>query len=276
VKGRRQIRKLIPWVFTFALVLSAAFLPAATASSAGTITIEGPEEESHLALTVSGTTIVVKGKLDSQPDGCEFTYGTKELACPTAGIQAIEVLLGPGPDKIEVLSPLPVPLTVNLGEGEGTMVGNAEDDTCYSEGAKASSRCIGNAGDDVCMSDGGSNGCEGGPGNDICETGVASDHCDGGSGNDVCNMGAGQDHCEGGLGNDVCNMGAGQDHCEGGPGNDVCNMGAASDHCDGGPGNDRLFGGPSPDHLFGGPGSDYCNGGPAIGKSTSCERGPGN
>jgi Ca2+-binding RTX toxin-like protein len=212
-------------------------LTASTASSEGQIVVHGSSGESHLRLTVSGEDILVSGPLGSGAVGCKSTSG-HSLTCPVAGAGSIELQMGSSDDKVEVLDPLPIPLTVHLGAGSDKLIGNDEADTCYSEGTKRN-RCIG------------------GGGNDICITGELNSDCVGGPGDDLCQHGAGSDGCFGGTGNDVCEMGAGQDGCHGGPGND------------------RLLGGPAPDQLYGGSGIDYCDGGPGVGRSSGCERGPG-
>lgn len=224
------------------LVLAAATalmltLTASTASSEGQILVYGSPGESHLRLTVSGEDILVSGPLGSAPVGCQSTSG-HSLTCPVADAGSIELQMGSGEDKVEVLDPLPIPLTVHLGAGSDKMIGNDEADTCYSEGTKR-------------------NRCLGGGGNDICITGELNSDCVGGPGDDLCQHGAGSDGCFGGPGDDVCEMGAGQDGCHGGPGDD------------------RLLGGADPDQLYGGSGIDYCDGSPGVGRSSGCERGPG-
>ena len=226
-------------VLLAAAVLTALALLASptTASSEGEIVIRGPASSSHLRLAVSGDAIVVDGHLSRGGQvGC--IHGRHDLRCPLAGVGRIEVEMGPEADKVEVLDPLPVPLTAHLGAGSDKLIGNGEPDICYSEGTKRN-RCIG------------------GQGNDVCVTGERNSDCVGGAGNDYCRTGTGSDGCWGGRGNDVCYMGPGQDGCHGGPGND------------------RLYGGPSPDQLYGGSGHDYCDGSPGAGRSHGCEAGPG-
>jgi RTX calcium-binding nonapeptide repeat (4 copies) len=202
------------------------------------IVIHGPSTSSHLRLTVSGEDIVVSGFLNhTGQTGCE-PGGGHTIECPVAGVGGIEIDMGPQDDKVQVLDPLPIPLTVHLGAGSDKLLGNDEVDTCYSEGSKR-------------------NRCYGFGGNDVCITGQQNSDCVGGSGDDYCKHGAGSDGCWGGPGNDECIMGAGQDGCHGGPGDD------------------RLFGGPGADQLYGGPGHDFCDGGPGIGYSHTCESGPG-
>ncbi len=173
------------------------------AAPEGKIVIHGANSGSHLRLTVSGRSIVVRGYLaPTKPTGCRVTRKRMVAVCPVAGVRLIELNMGPSGDKIEVLDSLPIPLVTHLGNGSDKLIGNNERDTCFPEGARRN-RCIGGGGDDICIM---------------------------------------------------------------GPGHDGC-------HGDGG--NDRLYGGSSSDQLYGGAGFDYCDGGPGIGKSHSCEAGPG-
>ncbi|HEX7245313.1 MAG TPA: calcium-binding protein [Solirubrobacterales bacterium] len=201
----------------------------------GPISIHTAGPSSHLRLRVQGSELLVEGRLSSRTSGCRLGRGGARCNLSDAPFVLIET--GSGPDKVEVLDPLPVPLTVHLGSGSDKLIGNAEPDTCYPEGTPRN-RCIGGGGDDVCESGPVNTDCLGGPGNDFCRTG------------------------------------AGSDGCWGGPGRDVCLMGRGEDGCHGGPGRDRLYGGPDPDQLYGGPGHDYCDGGPGVGRSHSCEAGP--
>jgi RTX calcium-binding nonapeptide repeat (4 copies) len=218
-----------------ALALALLAIPA-TASSEGEIVIHGPASSSHLRLTVSGNALVVDGYLDRRHQvGCR--EGRHNVICPLAGVDRVEVDMGPENDKVEVLDPLPVPLTARLGAGSDKFIGNGERDTCYSQGSRRN-RCVGGAGNDVCITGQRNSDCVGGPGNDYCRTGAGSDGCWGGPGNDVCVMGPGEDGC----------------HGEGG--------------------NDKLYGGPGADQLYGGSGWDYCDGFPGMGRSHECAVGP--
>ena len=241
------------WAALLTATLAALALLAipTTASTEGEIVIRGPQSSSHLRLTVSGEDLIVNGLLAQAGQvGCGSSHGSGGLRCPLAGIDRIEVDMGPEDDKVEVLDPLPVPLTAHLGHGSDKFIGNAEPDTCYPEGSKR-------------------NRCYGGGGNDICITGQQNSDCVGDGGNDYCRHGAGSDGCWGDFSPKP------DDPRQGTPGNDVCYMGPGEDGCHGGPGNDRLYGGPGADQLYGGPGYDYCNGGPGVGRSHGCEAGPG-
>lgn len=221
--------------FTLGVVLLLSLAAASSASPEGTIAIRTAEPSSHLRLTVQGSELLVAGRLSPRTLGCHLRRGGAR--CDLAGASLVVVEAGSGPDKVEVLDPLPLPLTVHLGSGSDKLIGNSEPDTCYPEATRRN-RCIGGGGDDV---------CESAP--------VNTD-------------------CVGGRGADFCRTGAGSDGCWGGPGRDVCLMGRGEDGCHGGPGRDRLYGGADPDQLYGGPGHDFCDGGPGVGRSHGCETGP--
>jgi Ca2+-binding RTX toxin-like protein len=210
-----------------------------TASPAGQIVIDGADSASHLRLTMSGDNILVNGYMaPGDQAGCRVTRARTDAVCPAGGVDSIQIVMGPGGDKVEVLDPLPLPVTAYLGNGSDKFIGNSEQDTCYPQGARRN-RCIGGAGDDVCITGPRNSDCVGGPGNDFCKHSTGSDGC------------------------------------WGGPGNDLCEMGPGKDGCHGGPGDDRLYEGPGTGKLYGGPGFDYCDGGPGVGRSYTCEAGPG-
>jgi Ca2+-binding RTX toxin-like protein len=227
---------------TATLALAAALvltLGCASASPQGQVVVHGADSSSHLELSVRGGNLVVHGWMAPKAgDGCRLAHHRNLAVCRLAGAGGIEVDMGPSGDIVEVAEPLPLPLTVHLGDGSDKFIGSGEDDTCYSEGARRN-RCIGGGGDDICI------------------TGEQNSDCVGGAGDDYCQTGAGSDGCWGGPGDDVCRMGPGQDGC----------------HGEGG--HDELFGGPSADQLYGGEGYDACDGLPGWGRSHECETGPG-
>lgn len=207
---------------------------ATEATSVGGIVLRGAPSGTHLRLSVSGSSLLVSGPMSEATEGCRFTRGQGAATCSLDGVGAVEVVTGPGDDKIEVLDRLPVPLTAYLGAGSDKLIGNGEPDTCYPQGTPRN-RCIGEGGNDVCISAPVNTDCVGGGGDDYCRTGDGSDGCWGGPGDDVCLMGAGQDGCHGEAGDD------------------------------------RLYGGPSTDQLYGGDGDDYCEGAPGVGRLHDCE-----
>jgi Ca2+-binding RTX toxin-like protein len=221
------------------LVALIALIAPTAASTAGQIVVYGAASGSTLNLTTSAGSLVVDGWMAEQsPQGCHFTKGRDRAVCDLSGVDRVEVMMGDSGDFVEVGSALPVPLTIHLGGGSDKFIGNSENDTCYSEGARR-------------------NRCVGGPGADVCWTGEQNSDCVGDGGNDFCHTGAGSDGCWGGPGEDICIMGPGEDGCHGEEGDD------------------RLYGGPDPDQLYGGPGRNYCDGLPGWGKSHECQAGPG-
>jgi Ca2+-binding RTX toxin-like protein len=230
------VRRALPILAIAAL--SVLFFGTGSATSQSGIVIRAASTGSHLRLTVSESNLLVDGHLaTTQPIGCRLTRAYSGAICSLAEAGSIVIETGSADDKVEVLSPLPVPLTAYLGAGSDKLIGNAEPDTCYAQGS-ARNRCIGEGGNDICISGPVNTDCVGGPGDDYCKTASGSDGCWGGSGDDVCMMGSGQDGCHGEAGDD------------------------------------RLFGGAGGDQLYGGPGFDYCEGGPGAGQLHGCEAGP--
>jgi hypothetical protein len=203
-------------------VVALLALPAA-ATPVSKIVVFGSHQGSNLKLLKRGHKIVVKGNMaHHRPVGCHFKRGHHLAVCPTRGVGAIEVDMGPSGDFVRVARRLPVPLLVHLG---------------FSEGSRRN-RCIGNGGNDVCITGNRNSDCVGGPGNDYCHHGNGSDGCWGGPGRDICIMGRGQDGCHGGRGNDQLFGGPSPDQLYGGRGVDYCNggLGIGKSHtCNRGP-----------------------------------------
>ena len=216
-----------------ALTFLCAF--AGQAGSQGEIVIHGAHSGSHLRLSVKRSRLIVEGQLAGHQAGCRTIR--RGVSCSLAHAGAVIVETGPAHDKVEVLDPLPVPLTAYLGAGSDKFIGNAEDDACYPQGTPR-------------------NRCVGGPGRDTCISAPVNTDCVGGAGRDYCQTSAGSDGCWGGPGNDVCRMGRGEDGC----------------HGEGGA--DKLYGGPGSDRLYGGTDFDRCDGAPGMGRSAECEAGP--
>lgn len=226
-----------PILIAAVVVLAFFGFSASATPQGGIILIRGAGSGSHLRLTVSGGHLLVNGRLTAErPAGCRLARGYGGASCRLAEASSVVVEMGSAGDKVEVLDPLPVPLTAYLGSGSDKLIGNSEADTCYPQGSPRN-RCIGGGGDDICISGPVNTDCVGGPGDDYCKTSNGSDGCWGGPGRDECLMGGGQDGC----------------HGEGG--------------------SDRLFGGGGGDQLYGGGGFDYCDGGPNRGQSHECEAG---
>jgi RTX calcium-binding nonapeptide repeat (4 copies) len=257
-----------------ALVVTLALLPGQTASGEGQIVVRGADTGSHLRVTMDGNRILVNGYMaPDQPSGCGFTHYRTSAACPAAGAGSIVFEMGPAGDKVEILDPMPIPVTVYLGDGSDKFIGNSEPDTCYPQGARRN-RCYGGAGDDICITGPRNSDCVGDGGDDYAKHSTGSDGCwgDFAFGADAP---AQDDPMTGDPGNDVCLMGPGKDGAHGGPGDDELFEGGGSGKLYGQGGDDRLYGGGGADKLYGGSGHDFCDGQGATGKSIRCEAGPG-
>jgi Ca2+-binding RTX toxin-like protein len=256
------------------VALGVLMLPASRiATGADQIVIRGAESGSHLRVTAQGDRVFVNGYMAAeQPTGCGFTQFRAAATCSAAGASSILIEMGPNGDKVEILDPMPLPVTVYLGDGSDKFVGNAEPDTCYPQGARRN-RCYGGAGNDVCITGPRNSDCVGDGGDDYAKFGTGSDGCwgDFAFGADAP---AKDDPMQGDPGNDVCLMGPGKDGAHGGPGEDTLYEGGGGGKLYGEGGDDRLYEGHGKGKLFGGGGRDFCDGGPGVGKSFQCETGP--
>ena len=211
------MRRLLPF-----LAVAAVFLFGGGSSAAPQrgIIVRGAASGSHLRLTVSGSQLLVSGQLaEVEPVGCRLTRGLSAATCGLEEAGSIVVEMGSSNDMVEVLDPLPVPLTAYLGGGSDKLIGNAEQDICFPQGSRRN-RCYGSGGDDICVSGLENTDCIGGPGNDVCEMGAGLDGCHGEGGNDRLSGGDGADQLYGGAGKDYCDggPGIGRSHeCEVGP-----------------------------------------------------------
>ena len=163
-------------VIAAALVLVLA-IGGSTATTEERIVVHGAESGSNLELSVRGSHLIVAGWMaEAAPSGCHFERYRRLAVCPLEDAGSVELRMGPSGDWVEVVDPLPVPLTVYLGDGSDKFIGNDEPDTCYSEGARRN-RCTGRGGDDICITGQQNSDCDGGAGNDYCKHGAGSDGC---------------------------------------------------------------------------------------------------
>ncbi len=249
------LKKLGSWRLALvlaALLITVALFTGRTASGQGLIVIYGANSGSHLKLTISDGRIAVDGYMaGAKPVGCRFTHNRNAAVCPLDGVASTLLKMGPSGDEVDVLDPLPIPLTIYLGHGSDRFIGNSEADTCYSQGSRRN-RCIGGGGNDICITGQQNSDCVGGRGKDFAKHGAGSDGCWGGRGDDVCRMGPGKDGAHGGPGDDSVYGRSGDDKLYGQQGDDQIL---------GGHGSDKLFGGRASDHLYSGAGSNKLFGG---------------
>ena len=247
LSGRRS-RAAIALAACCGMAASAALLAPGSASPRGQVakspvTISGGNRSAHVRIYEQRNYLQVIG---GDVKGCD------QATRAGCWLGAVSRVTGPDralPDKVEVNDPLPVPLTVRLGNGSDKFVGNAEPDTCYPQGARRN-RCYGGGRIDRI-------------------TGPRNSDCVGDGGDDYARFSTRAAMDAGAITprNPTTRQGP--------PGNDVCVMGPGKDGAHGGPGNDRLYGAPTPTVVYGQAGRDYCNGGPGRGKSHTCELGPG-
>jgi Ca2+-binding RTX toxin-like protein len=248
-----------PALAILSLAAALALWIAPTAGSAdGPLVIQGAPTGTHLRLSLAtdGQLVVDGFEASNAPVGCQAVHPRTLAVCPLTGVPFIEVDTGDTGDKVEIDDPMPIPVTAHLGGGSDQFIGNAEDDTCYPEGAQRN-RCYGGAGDDICITGPRNSDCVGDGGNDYAKFSTGSDGCWG-------------DYAVGGEGDP-----SGDDPRTGTPGNDICIMGPGKDGAHGGPGDDKLYEGSGQGKLYGEGGTDFCDGGPGVGRSVGCEQGPG-
>jgi len=153
---------------------------------------------------------------------------------PAAMMDRIYVEAGAGDDHVLIDQSVDVPVFVNGGDGDDTLVG-----------AQGGDWLIGEAGNDD---------IDGGGGNDVVHAGADDDVVHGGDGNDTILGLKGEDVLFGGWGQDQLDGGLGNDNLRGEDSNDFLEGGADNDILDGGAGTDTLYAGDGNDYLIGGRG----------------------
>ena len=115
----------------------------------------------------------------------------------------VTVTANGGPDSIDA-SDYDVPVSINGGSGDDTLIGGSGDDDL--DGGSGNDNLSGGAGDDLCLG------------------GVGNDTISGGDDHDIVNGMAGNDSLNGDFGNDYIYGGAGNDTCDGGDGGGGANV----------------------------------------------------
>jgi hypothetical protein len=185
-----------------------------------------------------------------------------------AGVEAIAVSLGPGPDLFTAMGgkgtgdPLAVPLDAHGDEGDDQMQGGAANDKLY-----------GGAGDDVFYTGSGA----GADGADVYEGGAGVDTLDASKRTAALSITL-DDQANDGLAGEGDDVRSTVENVYGGSGDDVIVGSAAANTLRGGPGNDRLDG-LDGDDLFdegdAASGADVINGGPGVDTVSYAARGIG-
>jgi len=172
-----------------ASIVAAAPAPAATVSAAGgTVRVSAAPGEAN-AITVSAEAprgsrpilaVADEGSPPRAGAGCLRALTSGRVTCDAAGVTAVEVDAGDGPDGVAVLAPL----VARLRGGDG---------------------------DDVLVAAAGVDMLDGGPGNDLLGAGAGDDVLLGGLGDDSLHGAEGADALDGDRGRDSTDGGAGRD-----------------------------------------------------------------
>jgi Ca2+-binding RTX toxin-like protein len=217
----------------------------------GVLTVTGSDSADNIEIFAKDGTLYVREVvtdliLFSMPYGLpvQQTTGTignaVAFAFPGSQLKSIVVNANGGDDWVKVDESLSVPVTMNGGSGNDTLMGGKGAD--YLNGGTGDDKILGGGGNDVINGDQGNDLLIGGDGNDIIH---------GGDGDDYLLGGAGDDWLLGENGDDKLFGEAGNDYLFGGPGQNLM---------DGGAGNDQMYGGDGIDAMYGGDGDDMMRG----------------
>jgi Ca2+-binding RTX toxin-like protein len=185
----------------------------ATLASNGVLSIQGTSANDALALTISGTSLVVNR------NGIKKTF-------VNSSVTTINILLGAGNDALNVGAGV-IRVFANGEAGNDLLSGGAGNDTMYAGGGKDS--VYGNAGDDRLTGSGSRDYLLGGDGNDFLYGKGGNDTLDGGNGIDRMYGGDNDDLLIGGISNDRMYGEAGNDTLNGGKGADLLDGAAGID-----------------------------------------------
>ena len=262
----RFTKILLPLCGTVAALVLAPDSPAATVervtTGPGHIMFSAePGEDNHLEVKDDGTDIVFQdNNTNLDPSGGCVQVDPEKVACPSAGIAQIYLLMGDGTNVVQTSSDL----------------------SHYIEGFAATKNTF-------TAIQAGPADMHGGPGADDLNGSSAKDTVDGGGGPDTLSGGAGEDTLSGGAGNDSLSPGTGPDIVEGqgdvdtviynrGDDEDVRvslfdnvandgelgegdNVKSDVENIKGGDGDDTLTGSAGPNSIYGGDGHDTLYGG---------------
>jgi Ca2+-binding RTX toxin-like protein len=229
-------------------------LLAATLNSSGLLDVTGTTAADTIALTVSGSNIVVR-----------INNGTAQNFAASA-VKAVRVSGLAGNDRVTV-APGIRGATLSGGDGNDTLTGGSNNDTIN-----------GDAGNDSLLGGNGNDTLVGGTGNDTLSGQGGFDAADYRSApsavritlDNLANDGqasiaerdnvADAEQLLGSNYNDTISGNAGYNQIYGGGGNDEVHGGGGNDDIHGGPGNDKLYGGDGNDTIRGDDGSDLLGG----------------
>jgi uncharacterized delta-60 repeat protein len=209
-------------------------------------------------LSVGGTDGPDRISVDPGPDGASLLVTVNDIATPHAlsGVTSIVVSGGTGNDRVKISGAVRLPVTLDGGPGNDTLVGGGGDDTL-----------LGGDGNDTLDGRGGADLFRGGAGSDTADytlrkksvfvgIGTAADDGEKGEGDNVFSD---VENVWGGRGNDTLRGSSANNRLAGGAGDDVLVGRGGRDTILGGAGNDLIFardGDRVPDTIDGGEGTD--------------------
>jgi Ca2+-binding RTX toxin-like protein len=263
---------------TYLIAVIAALLIAAPAADASSVRVTGGKVryvgagEANRVQIARGPggeyTIVDPAVRVRVGAGCQST-GRNTAVCNSAATGA--ALVGAGGNDRLMATFLDVPVTLDGGDGNDTLVGGGGDDLLDAD--DGNDTLIGLGGRDELRGDDDTDRLDGGPGADVLDGGTGTDTADysdaagplaidldgnaddGGSG-EGDRVESDVDRVVGGPFDDRIAAISGTHTLIGGAGNDVLAGGSGVDRLEGGDGDDRLNGGVGSDVLDGGEGSD--------------------
>jgi len=225
-----------------------------TSLSGGVVSVNGGSGVDNVAVSVSGSNLVVK------ENGATKTFAL-------SGVKQIKVSGNAGNDVIALAANVTVRALLDGGLGDDKLTGGTASDTLL--GGDGSDSLDAGPGD-------GNDSLYGGNGNDTLLGRSGNDRLEGGAGNDSLNSGIGNDTVLAGDGADNVIGDEGFDTIDGGAGNDTINAatpGDAGDVIVAGNDNDRINAlDGSPDRISCGPGRDAVRADRGDQVSRDCER----
>jgi Ca2+-binding RTX toxin-like protein len=220
--------------------LSASLVKAEEGEGGGRPTDSGEVTVEPSKADVEGTrkadTIVID--INTTTGFVDFTInGVLKASVPQNSVSGgIEVEAHGGNDTITIGAGVTVPLEIDGGKGNDTIVGGSGNDEL--KGGAGKDSINGGAGDDILEGEQGNDSLVGGAGRDFLDGDVGKDNCSGGDDDDTVMGGNGNDVLAGELGDDRLRGENGRDDCNGGDGNDDIDGGSGRDRATGGAGTD--------------------------------------
>ncbi|MBN1853791.1 MAG: hypothetical protein JW829_13750 [Pirellulales bacterium] len=131
----------------------------------------------------------------------DFLSGSLYQSFDSDQVESIKILSGDGNDYVQVWAAVSIPVQIDGGAGNDTLIGGNGDDTLI--GGDGSDQLLGRDGDDILFGGSGADILSGGDGHDILVGGDGDDILLGGYGRDLIFAGQGSDILYGSIGEDI-------------------------------------------------------------------------